>query len=223
MPSVMQIVTIGLALSATQTTNPPVHRAPLARLPNQAAMKAASDAVVAVDVTECLRQHPELRGEPGGSGHVRVSFLPDGTVKEARVDSWFAGTRLGQCIEGLYAAIRIFPAAPSSMVVDRTFVVSTRWKPPHASGPPFDEKAAETAIRAVSLAACSDLTGPNGPGEAELYYDPSGQVGLVSVNDPFTGTPKSECIAGALRAASVPAFGADVAEVRVTFEFPEGA
>jgi hypothetical protein len=76
-------------------------------------------------------------------------------------------------------------------------------------------QAADASIRAVSLAPCSQAQGPSEPMEAEVYFEPTGQVGLVSIDGAFEGTATAACVANALRRASVPAFGSPVAKVRV--------
>jgi hypothetical protein len=79
------------AAPATQTSSAPFDRG------------AAAGALGAVNVAGCKRPDG-----PTGSGHVSVTFAPDGTVSNATADQPpFQGTPVGGCVAGKFRGAHI--------------------------------------------------------------------------------------------------------------------
>ena len=75
---------------------------------------AASAALASVNVASCRKADG-----PTGSGHVKVTFAPNGSVQSAVVDAPpFAGTPVGGCVGGKFRGARI-PAGLSLLAVFR--------------------------------------------------------------------------------------------------------
>jgi hypothetical protein len=93
------------APAATAAAAPPFDRA--------AAMRALS-----MNVTACRRAEG-----PVGAGHVRVTFLPIGSVSAVDVGPPYAGTATGACVAQRYRAATIPAFAGSALTVGKTFTV----------------------------------------------------------------------------------------------------
>jgi hypothetical protein len=94
---------------------------PAAPTPPQAFDRSgAAMALAAVDVQSC-----KSGGDgPTGSGHVKITFAPDGTVTSATVDSGaFPGTGTGACVAGRFRKVRIAPFAGGAVTVGKSFAV----------------------------------------------------------------------------------------------------
>lgn len=79
---------------------------------------AAASALGAVSVQSCKRP-----GGPTGSGHVKVTFAPDGSASAATVDDPFAGTDVGTCVEGKYRSARVPAFAGTPTNVRKSFTI----------------------------------------------------------------------------------------------------
>jgi hypothetical protein len=81
---------------------------------------AAAGALGAVNVASCKRSDG-----PTGSGHVSVTFSPDGSVSTAQVDQPpFAGTAVGGCVAGKFRGARVPAFAGGSVKVGKSFVIN---------------------------------------------------------------------------------------------------
>jgi predicted Zn finger-like uncharacterized protein len=81
---------------------------------------AAAAALGGVNVQSCKRANG-----PTGSGHVRVTFAPNGSVTSASVDGGpFPGTSVGGCIAGRYRGAHIPAFSGGSVTVGKSFVVN---------------------------------------------------------------------------------------------------
>lgn len=80
---------------------------------------AAAGALGAVNVESCKRP-----GGPTGTGHVKVTFAPDGSTSAVTVDGPFAGTDVGTCVEAKYRSARVpaFNGAPTN--VGKSFTIN---------------------------------------------------------------------------------------------------
>lgn len=80
---------------------------------------AAASALGAVSVQSCKRPDG-----PTGSGHVKVTFAPDGSASAATVNGPFAGTDVGTCIEAKYRSARVpaFNGTPTN--VGKSFTIN---------------------------------------------------------------------------------------------------
>lgn len=80
---------------------------------------AAAGALGAVNVQSCKRPDG-----PTGTGHVKVTFVPDGSTSTVTVDGSFAGTDVGACIEGRYRLVRVPPFTGTLTNVGKSFTVN---------------------------------------------------------------------------------------------------
>jgi predicted Zn finger-like uncharacterized protein len=81
---------------------------------------AASAALGGVNVQSCKKPDG-----PTGSGHVKVTFSPDGSVSSAVVDGGpFPGTPVGGCIAGKYRGARVPAFAGGPVSVGKSFTVN---------------------------------------------------------------------------------------------------
>jgi predicted Zn finger-like uncharacterized protein len=81
---------------------------------------AAAAALGAVNLSSCKKE-----GGPTGSGHVKVTFQPNGTVSTVEVDQPpFQGTSVGGCIAGKYRGVKIPPFSGSPVGVGKSFVLN---------------------------------------------------------------------------------------------------
>jgi hypothetical protein len=81
---------------------------------------AAATAVSAVNVSSCKQP-----SGPTGSGHVKVTFEPSGSVSKVDVDQPpFAGTAVGTCIEGKFRTAHVPPFAGGSVTIGKAFSVN---------------------------------------------------------------------------------------------------
>jgi len=59
---------------------------------------------------------------PTGSGHIKITFAPTGSVASAQVDQPpFAGTAVGGCVAGKFRSAHIPAFAGSSVTVGKSF------------------------------------------------------------------------------------------------------
>jgi hypothetical protein len=80
---------------------------------------AAAMALHAVNVNVC-----RLSGGPTGSGHIRITFSPDGTIQSAVIDQPpFADNAVGACIAEKFRAAAIPAFAGAPVTVGKSFVV----------------------------------------------------------------------------------------------------
>jgi predicted Zn finger-like uncharacterized protein len=78
---------------------------------------AAARALGATDITTCKRPNG-----PTGSGHVTVTFDPNGTASTVDVDTpTFAATPTGRCIAQAYRSAKVPPFSGSPLTVGKTF------------------------------------------------------------------------------------------------------
>lgn len=90
---------------------PPEHRSPAFD------RGAAAASLGSVNVRACKRGDG-----PVGSGHVTVTFTPDGSVVSAVVDSGaFPGTAVGACVAGKFRGARVPPFADAPVRVGKSF------------------------------------------------------------------------------------------------------
>ncbi|MBX3206011.1 MAG: zinc-ribbon domain-containing protein [Labilithrix sp.] len=81
---------------------------------------AAAAALGAVNVQSCKKSDG-----PTGSGHVFVTFAPDGSVQSAVIDSGpFPGTSVGGCIAGKYRGARVPAFGGAPVRVGKSFTVN---------------------------------------------------------------------------------------------------
>jgi predicted Zn finger-like uncharacterized protein len=81
---------------------------------------AAAGALGAVNVAGCKRPDG-----PTGSGHVAVTFAPDGSVSSAVVDQApFAGTPVGGCVAGKFRGAHIPSFAGGPVKVGKSFTIN---------------------------------------------------------------------------------------------------
>lgn len=62
-------------------------------------------------------------GGPTGSGSVRVTFAPSGTVTSTDVGAPFGGTSVGNCIAGLFRRAKVPPFTGSAVSVRKSFTL----------------------------------------------------------------------------------------------------
>jgi predicted Zn finger-like uncharacterized protein len=80
---------------------------------------AAAAALGAVSVSGCKKSDG-----PTGSGHIRVTFAPNGSVQSAVVDQPpFAGTPVGGCVMGKFRSAHIPAFAGAPVSVGKSFIV----------------------------------------------------------------------------------------------------
>lgn len=81
---------------------------------------AAAAALGKVDVQSCKKSDG-----PTGSGHVTVTFGPDGSVQSAVIDGGsFPGTPVGGCIAGKYRGAHVPPFGGAAVRVGKSFTVN---------------------------------------------------------------------------------------------------
>ena len=81
---------------------------------------AAAGALGSVNVASCKKADG-----PTGSGHVTVTFDPNGTVQSAVVDQPpFSGTPVGGCIAGKFRSARVPPFSGSPVKVGKSFTIN---------------------------------------------------------------------------------------------------
>ncbi len=81
---------------------------------------AAAAALGAVNVQSCKKPDG-----PTGSGHVKVTFGPNGAVSSATADAPpFAGTPVGGCVAGKFRGVKIPAFAGSSVSVGKSFTIN---------------------------------------------------------------------------------------------------
>jgi predicted Zn finger-like uncharacterized protein len=80
--------------------------------------RAAAARALGVNMTSCKRAEG-----PTGSGHVKVTFQPSGSVSAVEVDPPFAGTATGACIARRYREVAIPAFSGSALSVGKTFAV----------------------------------------------------------------------------------------------------
>ncbi|MGO8992200.1 MAG: hypothetical protein ACLQVI_02650 [Polyangiaceae bacterium] len=88
---------------------------------NPPAFNRAAGAVALglVKVSEC--RSPD---GPTGSGHLKITFDPSGTVLLAVIDQPpFMGTAVGECIADKFRGVRVPPFAGPAVAVGKSFVV----------------------------------------------------------------------------------------------------
>ena len=106
-PSVPLTVTV-----SPGSVGPPDSTGPIDR-------KETALALGAVDISSC-----KTPGGPTGTGHLSISFAPNGRVVSARVDQPpFAGTPAGTCIAGQFSAMRIPPFGGEPVHVGKSFEI----------------------------------------------------------------------------------------------------
>jgi hypothetical protein len=80
---------------------------------------ATAKALGSVTLGDCESPHG-----PTGSGHLKVTFAPDGSVQSVLVDQPpFAGTTVGACVARKFREIHIPEYAGSAVTVGKSFVV----------------------------------------------------------------------------------------------------
>jgi predicted Zn finger-like uncharacterized protein len=81
---------------------------------------AAAAAIGAVNVQSCKKPDG-----PTGSGHVQITFSPDGSVQSAVVDNGpYPGTSVGGCIAGKYRGARVPAFAGAPVKVGKSFTIN---------------------------------------------------------------------------------------------------
>ena len=92
--------------TSTTTTAPPFDR-------------AAATRALAIDLTSCKRA-----GGPTGTGHVRVTFQPNGTVSAVDVDAApFANTPTGGCVAQRYRSVSVPAFSGAALTVGKGFAI----------------------------------------------------------------------------------------------------
>ncbi|MCA9584271.1 MAG: hypothetical protein KC657_02830, partial [Myxococcales bacterium] len=81
---------------------------------------AAAAALGGVNVSSCKKADG-----PTGSGHVTVTFAPNGSVASAAVDGGpFPGTAVGGCIAGRYRGARVPAFSGGPVRVGKSFTIN---------------------------------------------------------------------------------------------------
>ena len=81
---------------------------------------AASGAIGAINVQSCKKPDG-----PTGSGHVKITFAPNGSVSAAVIDSGpFAGTPVGGCIVGKYRSPHVPAFGGGAITVGKSFTIN---------------------------------------------------------------------------------------------------
>jgi len=81
---------------------------------------AAIEALRGVRVQQCATP-----GGPHGTGHVKVTFSPNGTVARAQADQPpFAGSKVGECVAHAYLDARVPPFSGTPVTVGKSFYVA---------------------------------------------------------------------------------------------------
>ena len=81
---------------------------------------AASLGGIASSVGSCKKD-----GGPTGSGHVKVTFQPSGSVSSVEVDSGpFPGTSVGGCVAGKFRGAHIPAFSGGAVTVGKSFVIN---------------------------------------------------------------------------------------------------
>lgn len=81
---------------------------------------AAAAALGGVNVQSCKKP-----GGPTGSGHVKVTFAPDGSVSAAVLDDdQYPGTPVGGCVAGKYRGAHVPAFSGSSVTVGKSFTIN---------------------------------------------------------------------------------------------------
>jgi hypothetical protein len=90
-----------------------------AELPSSFDRKAFADALGAVDLSSCKKPNG-----PTGEGHVLVTVLPAGKIKQVVVDTPpFANTKAAKCIEKAYIKVRVPAFAGQPVVLGKKFKI----------------------------------------------------------------------------------------------------
>ncbi len=93
--------------------------------------------------------------------------------------------------------------------------------PPPGGLPPFDRRAAASALAGISVRQC-ELSGQSGTGHVTVTFAPSGVVSDVVVDDGrFAGTPAERCVRTAFFSARVPPFSGGPQRVGKSFTLHE--
>jgi hypothetical protein len=80
---------------------------------------AAAAALGRVELSHC-----KVTNSPRGEGHVKLTFEPGGTIKEAVVDGGpFVGSPVAGCIASAFKKIRVPAYDGSAVVVGKTFSI----------------------------------------------------------------------------------------------------
>jgi hypothetical protein len=80
--------------------------------------RPAAIRALGVSVASCKRDDG-----PTGSGHVRVTFQPSGSVSAVDVDAPFAGTAGGACVAQRYRGVSVPAFSGGALTVGKTFVI----------------------------------------------------------------------------------------------------
>lgn len=124
--------------------------------------------------------------------HVKVSFVPDGSVKEAVVDgpAEARGTAVASCIEPFFRRARV----PSFRGPPVGVGSSVEREAGADDAPVLDVAAVKRALDAVDLASCAQLPGER-RGKLYLALSPRGGH-FVSTDDPTSSTSLGGCLVG---------------------------
>lgn len=107
-----------LAAAAGKKADAPAAPAPASGAPFDRG--AAAAALGGVNVASCKKPDG-----PSGSGHVTVTFGPDGSVQTAIVDQGpFPGTPVGGCIAGKYRGAHVPPFGGAPVRVGKSFTIN---------------------------------------------------------------------------------------------------
>ena len=81
---------------------------------------AAAEALRGVRVQQCA-----MPGGPHGSGHVKVTFSPNGAAVRAQADQPpFTGSKVGECVAHAYLDARVPPFSGSPVTVGKSFYIA---------------------------------------------------------------------------------------------------
>lgn len=106
--------------------------------------------------------------------------------------------------------------APALSALLRQAASSARSNGANGVGQPFDKSAAATVLR-VSIAECANEAGPSGGGHVTVTFAPTGNVQNVTVDPPYTGTDRGNCVAAKYATVQVPPFDGSPVRVGKTF------
>ena len=106
--------------AAAGTVKPAAPTAPSSGTSEPFDRGAAAASLGSIDVSNCKKTDG-----PTGSGHVRITFSPNGTVQSAIVDQPpFAGTAVGGCVAGKFRSAHVPPFGGGPTPVGKSFVIN---------------------------------------------------------------------------------------------------
>ncbi len=103
-----------LSAGATCGAEPPVSR----EASSPPFDRPAAARALAINVTSCKRGDG-----PVGTGHLKVTFQPSGSVSAVDVDAPYAATATGACVAQRYRGVSVPPFAGGPLSVGKSFAI----------------------------------------------------------------------------------------------------